>query len=183
MKVLGIDPSLTSTGICYEGYAEQIVTARIQPGKFLKGPSRLFHIYSVIENTMDRVFDYHEKGNVVAYEGYAMGSSKAKGRAFDMGELGGVLKTLAYSKGVGILLVPPTSLKLYATGSGRAEKVDVMKAVKDNWGYDIRYDDEADAFVLYKMGCQFISDLKVRASHRAQALNSCTYVPGAILSK
>lgn len=179
MTVLGVDPSLTSTGVAYSGFGDQIVTHRIIPGKYLKGVSRLAFIKNSIESTMNIVFREEDENNLMVYEGYAMGAPKSGGRAFDMGELGGVLKTLAYTKGIPVLLVPPTSLKLFATGNGRAEKLDILQAVKDTWGYALMNDDEADAFVLYQMGRLFRSSKKVRASHRVQALESCQYIPGA----
>jgi crossover junction endodeoxyribonuclease RuvC len=179
MAILGVDPSLTSTGICYEGLGEQIITGRIQPGKYLKDSARLSYIQASVESIMDMLFDYGDKENLIVYEGYSMGSG-AKGRTFDMGELGGVLKTLAFNKGVAVLLVPPRNLKLFATGRGNAEKLDVVQAVNDTWDCSLVNNDEADAFTLYQMGKAYRSKKKVRAAHRVQALMSCRYVPGRV---
>lgn len=45
------------------------------------------------------------------------------------------------------------TLKKFATGNGRATKLDMIKACVDKYNYRPRTDDEADAFWLYKYYC------------------------------
>lgn len=45
-----------------------------------------------------------------------------------------------------------TSLKKFTTGYGRASKEDMMKAVKEKWGWEAASDDEADAIALLNWG-------------------------------
>lgn len=173
--ILGFDPSLTSSGFCYDN-AGEIITGRILT-KDLRGVERLAYIRDQCSLLMNKA-----EAILIAYEGYAMGANV--GRAFDIGELGGVLKLLAFELDVDILVVPPRNLKLFATGSGNAKKPEVIKAVADVWGYNIPRDDEADAFVLYKMGEAYRSKRVSRGyeEHARKALEGCQYIRAKNLS-
>ena len=72
--------------------------------------------------------------------------SRFANRAFDLGELGGVLKLLVFEYRIPLLLVPPTCLKLYATGKGNADKGQVMVAMAKIRKRLFSCDDEADAY-------------------------------------
>jgi crossover junction endodeoxyribonuclease RuvC len=169
MTVLGFDPSLTSSGFCY-GQEDDIVTGRILT-KELRGIERLLFIRDQFIKLIGKV-----QPSILAYEGYSMGLKG--GKVFDLGELGGVLKTVAFEKNIDILVVPPTSLKLFATGKGNAKKPDISKAVADVWGYKVTQNDEADAFVLFQMGRAFKSARISRAyeDYARKALNGCELV-------
>lgn len=145
-SVIGWDPALTSSGYSYMA-EDRVITGRVVPGK-RKGVERLLYVRDMFE---DLVLDC----DLIAYEGYSMGSPKKRGgvgRFFDIGELGGVLKMAAAELGIPMLLVPPKTLKMFATGNGNADKDMVIATVKDYWGHDIPNDDEADAFALMKLG-------------------------------
>jgi crossover junction endodeoxyribonuclease RuvC len=157
-KWLGYDPSLTSSGYCFktdEGYQ----VGRILPKKF-RGAERLDFI---TEQLLKLVYDHDIE--VIFMEGYSMGSPQrggAVGRAFDIGELGGVVKLLAYRGGVDLVLVPPAVLKKFATGKGNAKKPEMIAAVRKVWGMDIPQDDMADAFLLYQFGEPYLNHRKRR---------------------
>ena len=87
--MIGLDPSLNSTGAAYWSFdADDIVTEAIKVKK-LRSTARLMYVKSEVERLLDFV-----QPEVVVYEDYAFG---ARGRAiFDIGEMGGVLKTLCY---------------------------------------------------------------------------------------
>lgn len=170
MLVLGIDPSLTSTGYAI-GDGRMVTTGTIKPKK-LTGPERLLFIQAAIENMLDE-----RDISLVAYEGYAMG--RFAGRSFDLGELGGVLKTTIYRRKIPLLLVPPTSLKLFATGKGNADKDQVKVAMSQDRGQLFTSDDEADAYALYRMGvaaCDPRQRPRDRRHYRHAALRGCELV-------
>jgi len=169
MPVLGFDPSLVSSGFAYVDAEGQYRTGRIRTGP-LRGAERL----DFIERSVVTIFDGIPDLVLVAYEGYAMGGKTARGRLFDIGELGGVLKLLAWRRGVEVLLVPPTNLKQFATGSGRADKAAVIAAIARTWGYNVPCDDEADAFVLLKMGQAYMAPRRPRSAIKAKALLGCS---------
>ena len=45
------------------------------------------------------------------------------------------------------------TVKKYATGNGRATKIDMINACVEKYGYRPRTDDEADAFWIYRYYC------------------------------
>ena len=71
---------------------------------------------------------------------------------FHIGELGGVLKTLLWEKGVDYISIPPTAMKSVIAQNGAAKKPDISSALKTRFGLDIRQNDEADATGLLLIG-------------------------------
>jgi len=140
---------LTSLGFAYPSDSGKVVVGTVKPKK-LTGPGRLGYIRDEVAKLLDAA-----QPDLVSYEGYAMGRFAGGGRAFDIGELGGVLKLLVFERSIDLLLVPPTSLKLFATGSGRADKDDVGKAMARHRGRLFASDDEADAYALLQLGLAF----------------------------
>lgn len=173
MTVLGFDPSLTCSGFAYE-QEDGVHTGTIR-SQSLRGAERL----DFIEKTFISLL-YEVKPSLIAYEGYAMGGPQGKGRLFDIGELGGVLKLVAARRSIPVFLVPPANLKQFATTKGNAKKPQVMKAIAELWKYSIKQDDEADAFVLMKMGEAFLNKRKLRTydEKRRGSLAKCQVVPG-----
>lgn len=152
---IGLDLSLRSTGyaVAFDGVVR--ITGAIMHPK-LRGPTRLL---AIVDDVMEIVRYQNKqlrKGDVliIAIEGYAM---RAKGRVMDIAELGGLVKLSLYEyHPANIWLVPPSSLKLFATGKGNADK-DMMRASagKDSGTY-FRSNDEADAYWLSKVAFSLI---------------------------
>ena len=63
----------------------------------------------------------------VILEDYAFA---AKGRVFHIGENGGILKSKLFEYDIPTITVAPTSVKKFATGSGRAQKDEIYEAFK-----------------------------------------------------
>lgn len=165
-NVVGFDGSLTSSGYAFMADATLHV-GRVRP-KTLRGAERLAFIASFVEDIFLRA-----DADFLALENYSMGSKGS--RVFHIGELGGILKLVAVRRGMRILTVPPTSLKIFATGNGRAEKEDVIRGIAANWGVQIDRHDEADAFVLMKIG-QAYGNRRVYRTYpevRRRALEGC----------
>jgi crossover junction endodeoxyribonuclease RuvC len=150
LRVLAIDPSLASLGYAYtlDG-GKTSFTGTVKAGK-LKGAPRLLHVHARITEIICQV-----QPALVSYEGYSMG--KIRPYALDRAELGGLIKKELYDRKIPILLVPPTSLKLYATGKGNADKPEVMAQMGASRGVDFTSDDEADAYGLLLMGLASLS--------------------------
>lgn len=147
--VLGIDPSLGATGFSYRMNGH-LYTGKLDP-KTLKGPYRLVYL----RNRMAEVLDVAQP-KYVCYEDYAMDSKQG---AHQLGELGGVLKTLIWERGIDVLLVSPTGLKKAIVGNGHADrgptkkhKPEMRAAIAEKFGYNLAQNDEADAFGLMVLG-------------------------------
>lgn len=180
-RVLGIDASLTSTGLAYREDGK--VKAYCIGNPKLRGVERVVFIRNAVGNALDRF-----SPECVALEGYALGFRGKSNIIFDIGELGGVLKVLILERGIDILLVPPTNLKLFATGSGRPKgkgKEPVIAAISARLGVTFSKSDQYDAAGLLVMGEAYhrrSSRIVLRgrsgvlAPHEQKALNGCSHL-------
>ncbi len=172
-KVVGIDPSLTSLGLSYR--VNDLLRSFCIGGKDYRGMTRIKHIRDAVEEALTRY-----SPDLVAFEGYALGFRGKSNIIFDLGELGGVLKLLILERGIDILLVPPTSLKLFATGKGNADKEQVSLALREELGVAFSTSDQYDAAGLLLMGEMFYSMNRMRRGvllpHRKRALESCSLI-------
>ena len=110
----------------------------VDPGKRV-AMERLLYVKNVVESFLEAGVQF------VAFEGYSYNSV---GRVFELGEMGGVLKLLAYEKGVPSIIVPPVSLKKFATGNSGADKSAMMARAEIEMGRKPADDNQADAFFL-----------------------------------
>lgn len=155
VKVLGVDPSLTSTGLATPSGACMALKTDF------RGWERISYILGKIEHNLKLDPPTH-----ICMEGYAFSRGRV-GRVFDLAELGGCMKLLFLSKGLPIILVPPTTLKIYASGEGNAKKEFVMKEIKARWKRSFVSSDMADAFALQKFGQDYLlasSNLRERGA-------------------
>ena len=144
MIIIGIDPSLTSTGICVmDGETGEIgETIAIQPNN--TGPERLASFRQEITNLIAM------RSNMHAFiEGYAFGANNQREA---LGELGGILRLALYDAGIPIVVIPPTILKKFATGRGTADKVAMAVQLMKEFGISYPTTDQTDAHWLCCLG-------------------------------
>lgn len=154
-KVVGIDPSLTNTGIAIVDNGK--VSVRSIPTK-PKGKSledRWHRLNSIRNDVCMAAWD----ADVVVIEGPAY--AKSMGSMHDRSGLWWMILDFLYSeeefKGV-IYQVPPTSRAKYAV-RGNAGKDEVLLTVAKRYpNIDFSNNDEADALVLAAMGCRLIDE-------------------------
>jgi Holliday junction resolvasome RuvABC endonuclease subunit len=186
-RVLGIDPSLTSTGWAYrEG--DTVITGRIATDS-LRGPWRLHYAVSRLEEIVRKA-----RPDLVVYEDYAYNrgkGNKSMTGTFDMAELGGVFKRMLWHGGFDVVMVPPTVLKLFVTGKGgvrgqtaKEKKAMVMSHLYSDFGVRIHQHDEADAAGLmllgeYRTGFPSIYFPALKSDRQAAAKN-CPVVGGKL---
>lgn len=143
MKLVGLDLSLTSTGVSSDGKTLAISSK-------LKETERLIDI----RNQLDVLIgDVGVEGAVI--EGYAF--SARNSQAHKIGELGGVVRVLLHERNIPFVNVPPTNRAKFATGRGNASKAEVISAVSARTGLiwsGKSADDECDAWLLEEMGLQ-----------------------------
>jgi Holliday junction resolvasome RuvABC endonuclease subunit len=140
MNILGIDLSLTSTGISVNGETGTITTQA-------KGAERLSIISLAI---LDAIID--NSIEIVAIEGYSFASRNSQ--AFSIGELGGVVRTRLWERNIPYVDIPPTCRAKFATGRGNAAKTEVMSSISAKTGIIFSgkgADDMCDAWILEEM--------------------------------
>lgn len=150
--VLGIDQSLTSTALVLLNDSLKIVDhVVIQPKS--KGVNRLLEITNCLTGFAGK------RTSVWGLEGYNYGFQK--GLAFQLGELGGLIKIAAHQL-IGdnnLVIVPPSTRMKYATGKGNAKKDIVLGYCLKKWGIDFLdeagADDLADAYVIGRVAHHF----------------------------
>ena len=173
-KVIGIDPSLTSTGLAMRDRAGRLKSYALGDSN-LRGEARLLFLRNAVDKHLDRMCP-----DLVVYEGYALGFRGKSNALFSLGELGGVLKLLILERGLDILLVPPNNLKLFATGKGNSDKEHVSLALENSLGVKFSTSDQYDAAGLLWMGETYLDAAAKKAlpEYCATALKGCTMLHG-----
>jgi Holliday junction resolvasome RuvABC endonuclease subunit len=141
VMVTGLDGSLTSTGWARDGKTGRILGPIQEHANYMQKVVRLNKLVVAI----DRICKGSE---VVVMEGYSH-ASKYGGEW--MGELGGAIKLVLYRRRIPFVVIPPSTMKKYATDNGRASKDQVLAAAVRQ-GAPVENNDEADAWWLYDMG-------------------------------
>lgn len=146
---LGLDLSLRATGVALlstESMETTVVRTVTSPAK-LNGPARLLAIRNSISQ-------FSTGGDIILaiIEGYSFGS---RNNQFYLGELGGVVRTCLYEAGTPYIVVPPTSLKKWTTGSGNADKIAMAVATYEQFGLKFDDDNQCDAFNLAVLGAAY----------------------------
>lgn len=166
MRVIGLDLSLTCTGI-----ADELGARTFKPKS--TGMERLgwvrHHVLSAVRSpemasggdagplmaepgwTMWTPVAGQDGRRLVVIEGYSMGTARQSSHAHGLGELGGVVRLALWESGIPYVDVAPASLKKYATGAGNAKKDAVLGSAIRRLGYEGDDHNEADALWLRAM--------------------------------
>jgi Holliday junction resolvasome RuvABC endonuclease subunit len=143
--ILGADISLTAPGFAVLDSKDEAMLITSQSLKDFRGPERW---EVVVENFKKILNDYVIE--LVVFEGYGFNSF----RLGDLAELGGILRYLCYKKQIPFCSVPPATLKKSFTGSGKADKAEMMKTAF-RLGFKCNNDNESDAVALARHGFMF----------------------------
>jgi crossover junction endodeoxyribonuclease RuvC len=169
VKVLGIDLSLTSTGlgIWRSGAGMILGTVRLRPPAPFRDLARMRWICEQIGLYTE---PHMEGATLAVLEGPSYGN-QGSGRQAGHHERAGLwwlVREKLDSLGVPVAVAPPATVKKYATGSGNAGKDEVLKAaLRRNPDFD-GGNDEADAMWLAAMGADHLGRAPiVPESHRA----------------
>jgi crossover junction endodeoxyribonuclease RuvC len=164
MIIIGIDPSLTSTGICTMDESGKLLsTLAINSG--FSGMKRLYDI----KQQIFKVLINFQLKPTVFIEGYSFGSMN--GREV-LGELGGMIRLMLYEEGIEFVDVAPTSLKKYATGIGKGDKVAMAIGVIKSWGKDFPTTDQTDAYALCQFGRGYLGLVDDLTVFRKEAIDA-----------
>ena len=139
-KIIGLDLSLTSTGVCVAGEASALLTG-------YKGAERLHVISSeIIKICKENKVDF------AVIEGYSFASKNSQ--AHSIGELGGCVRMRLWEEGIPFVDVPPTCRAKFATGKGNASKNEVVSSISAKTGIvwsGSAASDMCDAWILEQM--------------------------------
>lgn len=158
-RVAALDLSLTGTGYSFSGPDDDEYTGTITPPAKLRGGARLDHIITVIDTVAFRLWGDLPPTHVIV-EDLPIHAKSAGLTA----QVHGAFHFWSGRRGWPVaMLVPPATLKTYATGKGNADKVQMVVAARDRLGYEGTNDNEADAMWLnalaYHLAGQPIVDL------------------------
>lgn len=174
MIVVGIDPSLTGTGIIVlrNGELGKALTTKNEPK--LGTIERVRRIYEQINNVIENLSTCYvnayigdkrmirwEPPSLIVIEGFSYGS---KGRGvFDIAYLGWrireELERYRTEDDIPWLEVSPSQVKQFATGKGNANKEIVLQQVYKRWGVELTNNNQADAYVLAQIGRAYLSEM------------------------
>ncbi len=165
--VMGLDLSMGGCGVSVIKGSKVLVLDRLRTvpvgtnGKAGLLPSGVFagseeERITWIMKQLRKIWRKHEVCFVVI-EGHAFG---AKGRALTiLHELHGVVKHYVLKDDLAFVTEPPTRIKLYATGNGRADKQEMIAACNQAGMTEVKDSDRADAFWLGRYAWDEFSNL------------------------
>lgn len=162
--VIGLDLSLTSTGVAGEGWSDKIRTK-------LRGDARLRAL-------KQGVVSFIRNADLVVMEGPSFGHTGPRFHE-DMAGLRGIVRLYCFEHHIPYGVMPPSCLKVYATGNGKASKDGVRAAIASRYGHEtdgLSKDDEADAYVAMAAGYHWLGQPlhSVPESHR-RGLDGCKW--------
>lgn len=148
MTVIGVDVSVSKTGLA-------LADGKTLTVKTSAGPADPWRRLHELEAGLVRALRAHPPlPRIAVLEDYALGSP-GKRSLIASAEAGGVIRAALFGLGVDLfVLVPPSQLKRYGTGSGGSEKAAMIRAARAEGAVlsSDRADDEADAYLLRHAG-------------------------------
>lgn len=156
MIVVGIDPSLTNTGIVALHTGTPVVLRSIghqgrDGATYGERSDRIVSLCRAVMAVLDEITDEHGRPGLAVIEGPAYGHNLPS--AHDRAGLWWGLFSALRAKHTPTAVVAPGTRAKWATGHGRASKAGVLTAVRTWWPATlIANHDIADAAVLALMG-------------------------------
>ncbi|MBP9920147.1 MAG: hypothetical protein KBF43_16340 [Dermatophilaceae bacterium] len=158
MNVLGIDPSLTGTGVAH---AEGLLTITSKPDDTLTGRrNRLGGIVHQLDDVVLGVkpWRFERTPDLVVIEAPSLAQHSQAG-TLDRNGLWWLIVDRLLILGIPTVEVAPSTLKKFATGKGNATKADMRMALFQRAGLDVRDDNQVDAWWLRQVGLHLLDDM------------------------
>jgi Holliday junction resolvasome RuvABC endonuclease subunit len=157
--VVGLDLSLTSTGM-----SDGFVSRATQTGKDNPIESRLKYIRSSVGRFVSGQDPERPWADLVVIEAGAFSRNLQTGHE-ELAALRYLIRVLMTEYYIPFAMVPPTTLKAYTAGHGKATKSEMVTALYERHGVDLsgvkvkdgRYD-IADATALAAMGYEWLGE-------------------------
>lgn len=152
MRFVGIDPSLSRTGVA-------IIDNESVELHSVKADAK-YSIYRKQRSLVKQIRELLKRNDIVIFEDFGVSARFApSGRFCERIELLGMLELVCpAATTLPWLSVAPTMLKSFLTGKSSSHKSEVLAEVNSRWGVDASNDDEADAYGLAKFGQAMVLD-------------------------
>lgn len=166
--VIGIDPSLTSTGMAFLA-ADGSMRLETVASKTGAIEPRLLDIMRRINKQVGEAVGAPVfKPALVVIEGLSMGSFGSTTAVLELAALHFLIRIQLHSQGIPFKICSPSGLKKFCVGNAgpKVRKEHVLKAVFQRWGVDTASNDEADAAGLAYVGAAILD--RIPAANEAQ---------------
>lgn len=143
MRVAGLDLSMTATGATHQGDDGTACTHTIKTRA-----RRDWRLPELVRQVIPLV----EGSDLVLVEGYL-------NKSFSAGITGmvhGAVRLGLLEAGLKYAVLPPTSLKKFATGNGQADKIKMATAALKRAGLEFSDDNACDSWWLYVAAAQYL---------------------------
>ena len=140
----GIDPS-TKTGIVHIDPDGKLLESKLVVSQYDMSQD-LKRIEEIVRDTIKWVYDRYATGDLVCIESPAWSSN---GRySIQQGTIGLLMRIQMNNNGIDWINAAPTQLKKYISGNHRASKDQLIKPLKEKYGFVHGDDNVRDAFGL-----------------------------------
>jgi crossover junction endodeoxyribonuclease RuvC len=161
MLVVGIDPSLTGTGLVAWHDGKVIIAKTLKNHPNWDIIPRVLSIVEEISTEIGNIVDdigWYLPPNMIVIEGFSYGS---RGRGlFETAYLGyrirEELHVLNREMHIPWMEASPNELKKFVTGKVNATKDIMMQQVLKRWGYEAKDNNIADAYALAMIGVDYL---------------------------
>lgn len=168
LNVVGIDPSLRSTGVAIigEGEPPELVTVRSVGHREDSYGTR----HARVKRLAGEIVSFVKSGDaLVVIEGPALRSTDPG--VWDRAGLWWLIYTRIVVLGVPVGVCPPKTRAKFATGNGNADKKSVRAGIQELWpDVVIKNSDTADALVMCTMAAQIVGMNVPRLDRHALSL-------------
>lgn len=151
IKSIGLDISLTGTGLVILEKGKIIQQKLIKSKPIPNGTPRdeVLRMLKIVEEIEDVVSEYNP--TIAVIEGLAFGIQKTTSLT-QLAALNFFTRARLIDYRIPFVIVFPTTLKKFITGSGASKKDVLMMEIYKRWGVSIADNNEADAYSLAQVG-------------------------------
>lgn len=143
---IGLDPSLSATGLVVLRHQEELLKQAIISSN--NNYSMDQRLQFLVENVRSHIMTYPPDQTRVRIEGLAF---SALGKIAELAALHYMLRAMLIGEQLSFSVIPPSAWKKYALGSGNAKKDLLLKMVFKKWKLDVDDDNVAVAYCLARM--------------------------------
>lgn len=147
--VVGLDLSLTSTGVARCILGDVYTTALVKPRSTMRGHERLSFLVSTIG-------EHAQGADLVVVEGPSYGSAAMQRGIHERGGMWWMVTHQLWLWGIPTAVASPASVKKYATGKGGASKDVVLTSIVRRFAAFDGNNDAADALALAALGADHL---------------------------